>query len=231
MITETWLDDELALHYGLPSPNSSERTWVDVAAHGRRGILSHGSFLSAGNNVADTSPVLRGKHIRTRLLCQDIPEPPPVVMADEPPPKIAGSCKTDEYAAHATGSCADCHRPLDPVGFGLEQFDREGRFRAHDDDEPSCLIDGQGELVPYGPFVGPAGLAELLVDNGLLEACAVENVYRFTYGREIEGDDHPRVAALAQRFREAGRRFDALVMAVVSDPSFAFRRQPAGGEH
>ena len=82
---ETFVNDFLADHYGLPKPGSTTGAWVSYGQSPRRGILSQGAVLSAGAKFDDTSPTLRGIFIRTRLLCQTIPPPPPTVNVDKPP--------------------------------------------------------------------------------------------------------------------------------------------------
>lgn len=220
---ETWLDTTLAEHYGLPAPAGGEG-WVSYGSSGRMGILSHGSFLSVASNVADTSPTKRGKLVREQLMCQTIPPPPPDVMADNPPEGTA-ECKIDRYAIHAEGVCAGCHDQMDLVGFGLEAFDRAGRFREHDDGLPQCPIAGEGELVGIGTFVGPAGLAELLVEGELLEGCVAQQLYRYAMGRDVEVVDGPLVDDLVAEFVAAGYRFDELMLAVVTHEAFGYRRE------
>src|SRR5205823_459887 len=115
--SETRLDDFLADHYGLPRPPGGDG-WVAYGDSGRAGILSHGSVLAAFSKFSDTSPTQRGKFIRTRLLCQEIPKPPPTVKADQPPGDKDAVCKYDRYLQHRTSSsCASCHDQMDPIGF------------------------------------------------------------------------------------------------------------------
>ncbi len=127
---ETYLDRTLAEHYGLPAP-AQDADWVRYPNDsGRAGILSHGSVLSAFGKFSDTSPTQRGIFVRTRLMCQPIPPPPPTVTADKPP---AGSddaeCKIDRYSQHRSDTaCAGCHALTDAIGFGLERFDNAGRY-------------------------------------------------------------------------------------------------------
>src|SRR5256885_4860113 len=144
---DTFVNDFLADHYGLPKPGSATGAWVSYGSDPRRGILSHGSVLSAGAKFDDTSPTLRGIFVRTRLLCETIPPPPPNVQVDKPPMEGPSHCKVDRYANHSSiGSCHSCHQRTDPVGFGLEAYDRTGAFRTHDDGAADCPISGDGEL-------------------------------------------------------------------------------------
>src|SRR5690606_21309232 len=113
----SFMNDMLAEHYGLPAPSSSTPQWVEYGSTTRQGILSHGSFLSVAGKFGDTSPTQRGKLIRKRLLCQEIPPPPPDVNVDEPPQSPDSPCKWDRYEMHRqSGSCNACHTLIDPVG-------------------------------------------------------------------------------------------------------------------
>lgn len=223
---ETFIDATLAEHYGLPAP-ADGAAWVSYGDSGRQGILSHGAFLSVAAGPGDTSPVRRGKMIREQLMCQTIPPPPPNVDADVPPPQEEAECKWDRYAAHREGgSCAGCHAQMDPIGFGLERYDRQGRYRTHDDGAPQCIISGDGELQGVGgTFNGPAELADLLVSHALLEPCVARQLYRFALGRPVEVADMPLVLALAAELAEGDGRFDTMIGTLVSHPAFTHRRE------
>ncbi len=222
--TETYIDALLAEHYGLPAPQGGAG-WVSYGDSGRMGILSHGSFLSVAANVGDTSPTKRGKFIREQLMCQPIPPPPPNVMADNGPDPGAAECKVDRYQVHAVASCAGCHSQMDPIGFGLENYDRAGQYRTHDLDNEACVIDGEGEISDVGSFRGPAELSQLLIDNDLLDGCVTQQAYRFALGRELNADDTSFVGQLDEAFTAADTRFDELLIAVVTNPAFAYRRE------
>jgi hypothetical protein len=224
---ETFVSDLLATHYGLSPPGSKEPVWVPYGASGRRGILSHGSFLSVGAKFEDTSPVQRGFAIRERLLCQTIPPPPDNVNVDDDlPPTTTSACKWDRYEAHRTGGCAACHQLLDPLGFGLERFDAEGRYRTHDKDRPECPIRGEGEIVGIGTFRGPAELGALLASAPAVTECAVTQLYRFAMGRaELDEVDQQFVAALIRRLGTKPLRFDTLLLDFVSSEAFLHRRE------
>jgi hypothetical protein len=221
----TFASDFLAAHYGLPLPGSDEPVWVPYGSSGRQGLLSHGSFLSVNAKFGDTSPTLRGKLVRERLLCEVVPPPPPSVNVDEPPAGDGSSdCKVDRYAEHrANGTCKSCHDLVDPIGFGLEAFDQRGQFRTHDVGNPECAVDGAGD-VDGEPFVGPAGLADLLVAGDTLRDCAVQQAYRLAMGHAPATDDEAFVARLRAGFGP-GARLDELLLAIVSDEAFGLRRE------
>jgi hypothetical protein len=226
---QTFLDDALADHYGLPRPAGGQG-WVTYD-DGRAGLLSHGSVLSAFGKFSDTSPTQRGILVRTRLMCQHIDSPPANVNADQPPAgQMDAVCKYDRYAQHrSSGSCAACHSQMDPIGFGLENYDLAGRFREHDEGLPECVISGEGELVGVGAFSGPAELGALLVDSGIVEACVVRQLLQFGIGRALEGNEHEAAAALAAQFADADYDLTRLLVELVAGEPFAHKLEPEGG--
>jgi hypothetical protein len=219
----SFLDDALAAHYGLPEPGSDTPQWVRYDDSGRLGLLSQGSFLSVAARFGDTSPTQRGKLIRERLLCQVIPPPPPDVDVDSQPGESASDCKWDAYAAHReSGACRSCHEQMDPVGFGLENYDQTGRHRTHDIGRPDCPIDGTGDL-DGATFTGPAGLAETLVASPLLPSCMVTQLHRFAVGREVDEEDAPMLQTLTEQLAADGR-LDTVLLGLVGEPGFGYRR-------
>jgi hypothetical protein len=223
-LEETNVDAMLATHYGLTPPRQG-RAWVSYGDTGRAGILSHGSVLAAFSKFSDTSPTQRGIFVRTRLLCQPMASPPANVMVDQPPQSEESACKSDRYAAHASGSCAGCHGAIDPIGFGLERFDIAGRYREHDDGLPECRIEGRGSLPGVGTFSGPAELAEKLIESKALEACVVKQYLSFALGRAVKDADVIALEALTRTFEQERRGFVALMLALVSSDAFGLRKE------
>jgi hypothetical protein len=226
--TETFLSDTLARHYGLPGPGATPR-WVSYGASGRRGLLSHGTFLANGAKVGDTSPTMRGIAVRELLMCDEIPAPPPGVDADAPPPATASAtCKEDRYAVHRQGGCASCHALIDPIGFGLESYDQQGRYRTREAGRPECAIRGEGELAGVGRFKGPAELSDLLLRSGRVGPCLITQLHRFAFGKSaLDEGDKQAVAAFARKLAAGGAdfRFDELLLQLVSAESFRHRRE------
>ena len=148
---ESFVSSTLAEHYGMAPSGSSAASWTSYAGTDRRGILSHGTFLAPPVTGNDTSPTLRGLFVRSRLLCQEI-HPPANLDIDNATVQSGGTCKPDQLAAHAAGGCQGCHRLIDPIGFGLEQYDQLGRFRTFEADRPECTVDGRGGRVYAGSW-------------------------------------------------------------------------------
>jgi hypothetical protein len=221
---ETFVDSELATHYGLTGSG-----WVKYGSAPRIGILSHGAFAAAGAKFGDTSPTRRGKFIRERMLCEPIALPPPDVSVDvdQPPAsKTPGACKKARYEEHRSNPvCAGCHSRVDPIGFGLENFDKDGKYRTHDDDNPECAIDGVGELNKGQTFTGAKGLAPLIAGNAQFVACFSEHFVRFAVGRSLDTTDGARVTWLASEMSNKSNSFEGLVRAYVMHPNFRVREE------
>ena len=227
---ETYIDANLAQLYGMPTP-AGGAGWVQYSGPGNRaGMLSTGAFLSVAGKFGDTSPTQRGKLIRERLMCQVVPPPPPNVDVDKPPGSTTMStCKVDRYAQHRSdGACFSCHNQMDPVGFGLENFDQTGAWRATDQDDATCVISGDGQL--YGiadepvMFNGPAQLGSLLIETGVLESCLVTQMYRFAMGHREQRGDAQVIDALATSFTQ-NRKLDELMLELVSADAFGYRQE------
>ena len=230
LANETFLTPELATHYGLDAPADAAGAWVSYGDSGRRGLLSHGTFLSAVAKFTDTSPTQRGLLIRTRLFCQVISPPPPNlgVNVDMPPAgPDPNACKEDRYTMWKTEGCSGCHSQLEPVGFGLENFDSAGRFRTAEPDKPQCSIDGTGELPGVGTFTGPAQLGDLMIQAGGIDECVATMVYRFTMGRwELDEHDDALLERLVVDAQAGGGlALDSLINEMVGSEAFGLRRE------
>lgn len=218
--TESFLTPALAEHYGLPVPASPDGDWVGYGDSGRGGILSHGSFLSVGTRFDDTSPVQRGLAVRTRLLCEEIPPPPPNVNVDDAPAGD-GPCKWDRYEALLAPGCVGCHGEINPAGWGLEEWDGLGRPRQVDDAGCDLAPHATGELVGLGTFRGPRELGAVVADSDALRRCLGEQLFRFALGRS-PGDHRDATFAIDLIARDS-LRLDEVLLDLVSSPAFLHR--------
>lgn len=228
---ESYMDAALVQHYDAKA-GANMPAWITYEHPERAGILSHGSFLSlAVKNVDDTSPTIRGKYIATRLLCREVPPPPPDVNADEPPRREGAQCKEQAYARHRDqgSACFACHELMDPVGFGLERFDGLGRYRTEEKGNAACQISGDGHLKDVGTFSGPRQLADLMLKSGELTDCAASQYFQFAFGRPHEKADGALVDRLQAALSGSGP-FADLVLSLVADPVFR-SRVPLDGEN
>ena len=223
--TQTYVSGTLATQYGLTAPAGGEG-WVSYADDKRAGILSHGSVLAAFSKFSDTSPTQRGIFVQTRLLCNKVGNPPANVNVDQPPAAPDKVCKLDRYDAHRTlASCAGCHAQLDPIGYGLENYDIGGKYRTHDDAHAECILPDKGELPGFGEFSGPGQLGRLLVDGGRIEQCFVQQLMSYAVGRELRDEEDSAKDALLASFKGDAYDLQKLLKAYVSDERFALRQE------
>jgi hypothetical protein len=129
--------------------------------------------------------------------------------------------RTELHRSNAV--CANCHRILDPIGFGLENFDAIGRWRDRDDN--GAAIDSAGELPKGGKFSSPAQLKSLIAQRrDDLARSLTEKLLAYALGRELEGYDHLIMDGMIERLKADGLRLQTLVLEVVGSYPFLNRR-------
>jgi len=221
--TYSFLNDRLARHYGIEGVLGSEFRKVALPGGRRGGLLSQASILTVTSNPTRTSPVKRGKWVLENIL--GTPPPPPPPGADTLPDgegPLTGKtlrAKMEEHRKNPT--CASCHSRMDPIGFGLENFDAVGAWRDREGDDE---VDATGQLPDGTPFAGPASLRAYLVSKKDQFAGALaERMLTYALGRGLTAVDRCHIEAIVKRCRASGYRFSALVEGVVlSEP---FRKQ------
>jgi hypothetical protein len=216
----TFVNDELAKHYGLPATGSSGFQRVTFPADSpRAGILGSGAILTGMALPERTMPTRRGKFIRDALLCQVVPPPPANVMAQLPPNRNPNDTIRKILTDHrSNAACAACHALMDPIGLGLEAFDGVGSYRTRDKGQP---IDATGDLDGV-PFNGLAELGKALRNAPVAGPCLVSKLYTQALGRAPVERDAPVLDALATGFAAGGNRFDQLLLDVVASEGFRF---------
>jgi hypothetical protein len=220
-----FLNDRLADHYGLPRTGSSSLVRTTVRGTRRGGILSQGSFLAVTSQPNRTSPVKRGKWVLANLLCAEPPPPPPNVP---PLPEGSGRSGTlrQRFEAHrANPACASCHSAMDPIGFGLENFDAIGRWR--DRDTEGSLIDSSGMLPGNHPFNGAKELASVLEQDPRLPACVVRQLFTYALGRGPTPADECALSQLGNKFEATGNRLADLLPIIALTDAFTRRQGEA----
>jgi hypothetical protein len=217
----TFVNDRLATHYQMPLPGSTELVRVSLEGTPRRGFLTQGSFLRVTSNPKRTSPVKRGKWVLDNLLCTP-PAPPPPDVPPLPDEEIPTGSIREQLEAHRSNPiCASCHRVMDPIGFGLDNFDAVGAYRTEDS---GFTIDASGTLFEDQSFTNAAELAAVIGANPGVYRCIVEKLYTYT-GRSpyrIEATEH--IDELAGDFAEGGYQLRDLIVKMVTSPSFVSRR-------
>jgi hypothetical protein len=215
----TFVNDELARFYGLPPVGAGGFHRVDFPADSPRvGLLGAGAILGAYAQPQRTSPTERGKFIAETLLCETVPPPPPGVPP-LPPMADANSTLRQRLSAHrASAQCAACHGIMDPLGFGLENFDSVGTYRTSDNGQP---IDASGS-VDGTSFNGLAEMSTVLRNQPVAGPCVVSKIYVNALGRVAIDVDGPALNALAKQFASSKNRVDQLLLNLVSSEAFRF---------
>lgn len=157
----TFVNKRLAEHYSLSGIRSDEFTRVSLSGTPRSGILTHAAVLTLTSNPERTSPVKRGKWIMENLLGESPPPPPPdVPLLEETAAVNPDASLADQLAQHrADPGCAACHKVMDPLGLGFENFDAVGRWRSEEKGRP---IEIRGEIPGMGSFSGPQDIAAMI---------------------------------------------------------------------
>jgi hypothetical protein len=221
----TFVNEELARHYGIPGVRGSHMRRVSLEGHGRRGILGHGSVLTATSNPTRTSPVRRGKWILEALLDSAPPPPPPGLDGlDESPKAVQGASLRVRLERHrADPKCAVCHDRMDTLGFALEPYDAVGRRRTHDGRFP---VDTGGVLPDGTKVEGPAGLAQVLRADPAFVRSLAGHLFTYALGRGITEADQRALDKVTATVR-ADPTLRRLIHAVVRSAAFRSARGEA----
>jgi hypothetical protein len=219
----SYINERLARHYGIPGVTGPAFRRVDLSATPRAGVLTQGSVLTVSSYATRTSPVLRGKWVLDNLL--NAPPPPPpadVPNLDEASIGTAASMREELEMHRKDPTCASCHRRMDPLGFGLENFDAVGAWRSMDGKFP---IDASGSLPDGDDFTGPVELAAILkAEEDAFARSLTSKLMTYALGRGLERYDTKTVKLIASRLPARGYKFSALVLEIVNSLPFQSRR-------
>ena len=219
----TFLNERLAVHYGIPNVRGSHFRRVALDDPGRGGLLGHGSILTVTSHANRTSPVVRGKWVLENILGTPPPPPPADVPALEATTTGRTLTMREAMEQHrANPVCASCHRVMDPLGLALEPFDAIGRRRTPNQTRVPMNLTG---VMPDGTvFDGPAGLkAALLAHPERFVTTVTEKLLTYAVGRGVEHYDAPAVRAITRAAAEDGYRLTTLILGVVESPPFRMR--------
>ena len=219
----TFVDERLARIYGLPGVSGEAMRRVSLPNHDRGGVLGMAAVHALTSFPLRSSPVLRGRWVLEALLGEKVPPPPPDVPAlEEHSEKNANLSLREQLQTHRTkGECAACHDKMDPLGFGLENFDALGRWRDTDRGQP---IDARGTLPSGESFTGPAGLKKILMgrkDDVIRHL--VRKMIGYAYGRELNRFDDCVVDRTMEALQKNNYRPSVLVEQIAL--SFPFRHR------
>lgn len=224
----TYLNERLARHYGIPGVTGAELRRVSLPDGRRGGLVTQAAILTVTSNPTRTSPVKRGRWVLEQLLGAPIPPPPPGLppLKDDQGGPLKGTLRERMEQHRKDPACASCHSRMDPIGFGLENFDAVGAWRERDGDSP---VDSSGVLPDGSRFTGPAELKRVLASRKKqFVRCLAEKLLTYSLGRGLTDSDRCSVDDIVHYVTAHGYRFSALVVAVVRSDPFRMRG-PEGG--
>jgi hypothetical protein len=223
----TFVNERLALHYGIPDIYGSHFRRIAIHDDVRRGLLGQGSILALTSHATRTSPVVRGKWILENLLGTPVPPPPP----DVPPLKENAEGERpktlrEQMLEHrANAVCASCHKVMDPIGFALENFDAVGSWRTNDAGNP---IDASGQLADGTKIDGVVGLRNAIVARPEVFANTfTEKLLTYALGRGLDYRDMPDVRAIVRNAARDNYRVSTFISGVVHSVPFRMRMAAA----
>ena len=222
----TFLNERLAKHYGIPGVAGPEFRRVELTGNDRSGVLTQASVLTVSSYPTRTSPVLRGKWILENFLNDPPPPPPPgTPNLNEAAIGTTASLRQQLEQHRANPVCASCHARMDPLGFGLDNYDAVGRWRTEDG---KFAIDTTGTLPGGRTFRSPAELKEILKgDRDAFARCLTEKMLTYALGRGLERYDRPAVNLICRRLAASDYRFTRLVLEIVRSLPFEMRHGEA----
>lgn len=228
----TYLNERLAKHYGIEGVTGPDFRRVALKDRNRGGVLGMAAVLTITSYPRRTSPVLRGKWVLEEILGTPPPPPPPSVKALPPDDRVKdGMTFRQRLEQHRKDvNCASCHSRLDPLGFGLENFDVLGRWRDQINDEP---VDASGKLTTGEDFTGAAALKAILAESKreLFLRNLVERMLAYALRRGVEYYDIPTVKQVMAELEANEHRGTALIVAVAKSFPFQNRRNERQGAH
>ena len=223
----TFVNERLAEHYGIPNVYGSHFRRVVLPDDRRHGLLGKASVLMVTSYANRTSVVTRGKWVMENLLGAPPPSPPPNI----PPLKENdGSSKPtslrERMEQHRSNTvCATCHVMIDPLGFGLENFDAIGRWRQDDGGLP---VDASSTMADGTQIDGPQAFRTYLVTKRGDEflRTVTEKLLTYALGRGVEYYDMPTVRELVRQAAQENFRWSALIVGIAQSSPFQMRRVP-----
>jgi hypothetical protein len=215
----SFLNRELAEHYGMPRLKGNHFRKVGLPNASRGGILGHGSFLTASANGVDTSPVVRGIYVMNKLLDYTPPPPPDDVPAIEPDVRGATTLREQLIKHRADATCAQCHNKIDPPGFALENYDAIGGWR--DQYDRKLKVDASGKLPDGQSFASNAGFRKLIIGQGeTFTRCLTKKLLTYAIGRKLNSSDRPSIDRISKEIAGNDKGLRDLIQAIVASESF-----------
>ncbi len=189
----------------------------------RGGVLSQASVLTVTSYASRTSPVIRGKYVLSNILgTPPAPPPPDVPNLDEAAVGTSGSMRQQLEKHRENATCASCHSRMDPLGFGLENYDAIGRWRTKDGNFP---VDSTGTLPDGRKFASPREMRTILTSQlPQFSRTLIEKMMTYALGRGLQAYDRRTVDNINRTLAADGYRFQTLVQQIAESLPFQSRR-------
>jgi hypothetical protein len=227
----TYLNERLALHYGIRSVRGSEFRRVELSDSHRFGLLGKGAILMGTSYANRTAPVLRGAWVLEVITGTPPHAPPPAIPAlKENVPGAQPLTIRQRMEMHRSQpSCNACHGIMDPIGMSLENFDAMGKWQ-NKDAETGTLIDTAGRMADGTAVNGPDDLRRALAarPDQFVQTLTV-NLLTYALGRTVEYFDMPQVRQIVRNADHNGDRFMQIVMGIVGSPEFQMQQPQDSG--
>lgn len=222
MSTRTiFTNNALASFLGEPMASTDEFREVKTNQQLRVGLLTQPSVMTVEATLSDSDIVKRGRLVRQQIFCHDLPAPPPNIPPLKPTePGVSNRQRIQEHSENP--ACRTCHRLMDPIGFGFENYDGAGRFRASSD-----LIQTSGKIEftasTDGDFSGIEGLTGALAESPDTAGCFVRQAFRFVYGRLENRSDGCELLKTSRSFVDSQPPVSSLFRGLVAAEHFRKR--------
>jgi hypothetical protein len=224
----TFVNERLALHYGIPDVRGDEFRRVLLPDSKRYGLLGKGAILMVTSYANRTSVVLRGNYILENIMGTPPSPPPPNVPAfkenkeGEKPHTVRETMEMHR----ANPTCNGCHGIIDPLGFALENFDTVGAWRSKDR-YTRTVIDASGKLMDGTVVNGPDDLRKALASHpDQFVQTMTEKFLSYALGRSLTAYDMPTVRKIVRDAARDNYRFSSIVMGIAQSAPFQMERTP-----
>ncbi len=227
---ETFLNEQLALHYGISGVYGSHFRRVVLTDQNRLGLLGKASVLAVTSYTTRTAPTIRGKWVLENILSAPPPAPPPNVPSLESSNKDGKALSVRQMLEmhRANPACASCHARMDPLGLSLENFDAIGRWRTTD---AGNAIDASGVLLDGTKVDGPRELRQaLMAQKTQFVQTVTGKLLTYALGRGLEYYDAPTVRAIDRSAAADDCRWSSIVLAIVKSAPFQMRIAGQGSQ-
>jgi hypothetical protein len=228
--SKLYLPPDLATFYGYQVRDTGAEVEIYDRPGERAGLLTQPGMMALMGYPNQSSPIHRGVFLREHILCQPLPAPPDMSL-EAPEPDLNATTR-ERFAQHTESTqCAGCHSLIDPLGFGFENFDGAGGFRAQENGSP---IDASGEMIGAvdvnirGDFDSAVALMPRLAVSWEVADCIADTWFAFAMGRLESEMDLCALERIKDRFIESDGSFQELMVAVAMSDVFRYRTIQVG---